>query len=181
MGGTGGMNDITNLFSAANGNIQNGSLVYTYNPLTANWNTGIKYSSLTSKWASNITLPPGHAVYYANASASVATVITFVGQVVQGPYSVASVPVLQNALLGSPVPIGGSISNATTVVGMSPNNGDLIYTYDPVGIKWNSGSKYSTLTKKWSIDYTINPGQGFFYANSSASTPLNWTSNFTVQ
>jgi len=182
MGGTvAGGNNITNLFSSANGNIQNGSLIYTYNPATANWNSSIKYSTLGSKWASNFNMPPGQACYYFNASASTATVVTFVGQVPQGPYTVTTIPALQNALLGSPIPIGGDMTNSTTVVGLVPNNGDLLYTFNPATDNWNASSKYGTLGHKWSVDYQIAPGQGFFYFNSSASAALTWVSNFTVQ
>jgi hypothetical protein len=182
MGGTiTGGNQISNLFSTASGNIANGSQIYTYNPATANWNSPIKYSTLTSKWASTFNMPPGSACYYFNNSPTTPTVITFVGQVEQGPYAVATIPVGQNALLGSPIPIGGDITNSTTAVGLVPSNGDQLYTFNPATVNWNAPSKFSTLNHKWTVDYQIAPGQGFFYFNNSPTTANTWVSNFTVQ
>jgi hypothetical protein len=181
MGGTvAGGNDITNLFSIASGNIANGSLIYSYNPATANWNPSIRFSTLGNKWASNFTMPPGNACYYFNNSASTPTVITFVGQVPQGHYTASTIGAGQNALLGSPIPIGGDITNSTTAVGLVPSNGDLLYTFNPATVAWNASSRFSTLNHKWSVDYAINPAQGFFYFNNAA-TANTWVSNFTVQ
>jgi len=117
---------------------------------------------------------------FANASASPA-VITFAGQVVQGAYTVATVPAHLGALLGSPVPIGGDITNATTALGLVPTLNDAVVTFNGASGNYNSPSSWKTLGgKKWSPSITINPGQGFLYQNAG-NAANTWVSNFTVQ
>jgi len=182
MGGTvTGGNDITNLFSTANGNPQNGSTLVQFNSAGGNYLAPISYSSLKKAWGSNFTMAPGLGVFYFNNSSTTPTTFTFVGQVEQGLYTVANVAASTAALLGAPVPIGGDITNSTTVVGLAPHNGDYIETFNSGSGQWSSPSTYSTLSKKWSPTTTINPAQGFLYFNNSSSAATVWVSNFTVQ
>jgi len=182
MGGTiTGGNDITNLFTPNTGNPQSGSSIYQFNGPGGNYLPASTYSAGLKRFSPNFTMNPGYGVLYFNNSSITPTVITFVGQVEQGTYNVATVPASTSAILGSPVPIGGSISNSTTVLGMVPHTGDAIYTFNAAGGSWNSASTYSTGLKKFTPDTTINPGQGFLYFNNNAAAAQVWVSNFTVQ
>jgi hypothetical protein len=180
----GGFNDITNLFTATTGNPQANSIIEAFNPVTANWGSPITYNSITHKWSSSLPLGVGQAIYYKNVSTSVATVFTFTGQVQQGTY-VNNVFAKSGAnMIGSPVPIGGGLTNSTTVTGLVPNANDLVEVFNgaaPGGGSWSAQSTWNSVTKKWSADYQIPPGQGFYYKNGSATATLTWTSNFTVQ
>ena len=124
-------------------------------------------------------MPPGKAALYYNAGAS-PTVVTFTGQVPQGTYNVATLNSLQFSLVGSPIPIGGDITNS--LVGLVPANGDTVATFNSAANNWNASSSYVGLSKKWgsTASSTIGVGQGFLYYNASGSAK-NWVSNFTVQ
>ena len=126
-------------------------------------------------------MPPGKAALFSNNGAA-DTVVTFTGQVPQGTYNVATLGSHQFSLVGSPIPIGGNITNSTTAVGLLPSNGDTIATFSSALNNYNAVTKWSGITKKWSTtaSSTIGVGQGFLYYNNGASAN-NWTSNFTVQ
>jgi hypothetical protein len=187
MGGTvANGNTVSNLFDANTVSpIAVNDSVFSYNAAAGNYNTPIAYKTLGgAKWTGGTgpttVINPGTSMVFANASASDA-VVTFVGQVVQGPYTVATIPAKLGALLGSPVPIGGDITNSTTALGLVPTVNDAVLTFNSASGNYNSPSAWKTLGgKKWSPSITINPGQGFLYQNASASANV-WTSNFTVQ
>jgi hypothetical protein len=176
-------NDSTNIFSATAGNIANGSKLQQWNSAITDYGPLINYSSLSKKWGSTFPMPPGVAALYFNNGAA-DTVITFTGQVPQGTYNVASMAAGRYSFVGSPVPIGGDVTNSTTVVGLLPANGDTLATFDSSVTDWRAFTKWSSLSKKWSATATsaagIAPGQGFLYFNNGA-TVNNWVSNFTVQ
>jgi hypothetical protein len=126
-------------------------------------------------------MPPGTgALYFNNGAAD--TVVTFTGQVPQGTYNVGTLPSHQFALVGAPIPIGGNITNSTTVVGLVPANGDSVATFNSAINNWNTAASWVNLSKKWgaTASSTINVGQAFLYFNNGASANV-WTSNFTVQ
>lgn len=182
MGGTIAIgNDMTNLFSIATGNIANGSTIARFDSALNNYLPSVSYVALTKKWGSNFSMPPGKAALYFNAGA-VDTVVTFTGQVPQGTYNVGTLNSHQFSLVGSPVPIGGNITNSTSVVGLVPANGDTVATFNSALNNWNPSASYVALTKKWSstASSTIGAGQGFLYFNAGGSAN-NWVSNFTVQ
>jgi hypothetical protein len=82
-------------------------------------------------------------------------------------------------LLGSPVPIGGDATNATSYLGLAPVANDTIATWQGGAVQnWSPPSAWTTISHKWNPATTIAPGQGFFYFSKSVNT---WTSNFTVQ
>jgi hypothetical protein len=176
-------NDSTNLFSSASGNINNGSKLQQFVSAITDYGTAINYNTLSKKWGSTFPMPPGSAALYFNNGA-VDTVVTFTGQVPQGTYNVASLAAGKYAFVGSPVPIGGDVTNSTTVVGLTPNNGDTLATFNSTITDWNAVTKWNSLSKKWSVSATstggIAPGQGFLYFNNGGSAN-NWVSNFTVQ
>jgi archaellum component FlaG (FlaF/FlaG flagellin family) len=181
LGGTvAGGNDLTNLFSATTmTGLAGGSTISTFVPSLNDYSAPITYSALSKKWGSTIPMPPGVGVLFLNNGAADA-VVTFTGQVEQGTYNVASMASHTFNMVGSPVPIGGDVTNSTTVVGLAPGGGDTVSTFNSTANDFSAPSTWSALSKKWSPTTTIAPGQGFLYLNNAA-TANNWVSNFTVQ
>ena len=176
LGGTvAGGNDITNLFQG----VAAGSTLATFNPALNDYDPSIAFSGKSSTWGGNFAMPPGKSALYYNNGAS-DTVVTFVGQVEQGTYNVATIPANSFTLAGSPVPLGGDVSALNTQLGLVPAAGDLVATFNSAANDWNSSVAWSAKSGAWGAALTINPGQGFLYYNNSAS-PKAWASNFTVQ
>jgi len=174
-------NDMTNLFNINTAPlIANGSTIAQFVSSANDYAPSISYVGLSKKWGSNFSMPPGKAALYYNSGAN-PVVVTFTGQVPQGTYPVATLPSLQFSLVGSPIPIGGNITNSTTVVGLVPSNGDTVATFNSAANDWNASSSWVQLGKKWSstASSTIDVGQGFLYYNAGGSAN-NWVSNFTV-
>lgn len=174
-------NDMTNLFNINTAPLlANGSKIQQFIPAANDYGAQINYSSATKKWGSNFSMAPGTAVLFNNNGAA-DTVVTFTGQVPQGSYSVATLGSHQFTLVGSPIPIGGDVTNSTTAVGLVSANGDTLATFNSAANDWNATTKWSTATKKWSASAssTIAVGQGFLYNNNGAAAN-NWVSNFTV-
>jgi len=175
-------NDMTNLFNinTTSPALANGSSIAQFVSAANDYSTAIGYVGLTKKWGGNFSMPPGKAALFFNNGAS-ATVVTFTGQVPQGTYNVATLGSHQFSLVGSPIPIGGNITNSTTVAGLVPSNGDSAATFNSAANDWNTASGWVQLTKKWgnTASSTIAVGQGFLYFNNGGSAN-NWVSNFTV-
>jgi len=183
MGGTVATgNDMTNLFNLGTAPLlANGSKIQTFVPALADYSASINYNGATKKWASNFPMAPGLGVLFYNNGAN-PTVVTFTGQVPQGSYPVATLGNNQFSMVGSPVPIGGDVTNSTTVLGLVPSNGDSVATFNGALADWNGATKWNNATKKWSAaaSSTVGVGEGFLYYNNSANVN-NWVSNFTVQ
>ena len=174
-------NDITNLFNISTAPLlANGSTIAQFSSALNNYTAAIGYVGLTKKWGGNFSMPPGKAVLFNNNGAA-DTVVTFTGQVPQGAYNVATLGSHQFSLVGSPIPIGGNITNSTTVVGLVPSNGDTVATFNSAANNWNASAGWVQLTKKWgnTASSTIAVGEGFLYNNNGAAAN-NWVSNFTV-
>ncbi|MEI7938075.1 MAG: hypothetical protein WCK27_15410 [Verrucomicrobiota bacterium] len=183
MGGTVATgNDMTNLFNINTAPlIASGSSIAQFSSALNNYTPAISYVALSKKWGGNFSMPPGKgALYYNNAN--VATVVTFTGQVPQGTYNAATLGSKQFSLVGSPIPIGGNITNSTSVVGLLPSSGDSVATFNSGINNWNPASSYVALSKKWgtTASSTIAVGQAFLYYNNG-NVANNWVSNFTVQ
>jgi len=175
-------NDMTNLFNiATTPGLAGGSTIQQFSSALNDYTAAISYVALSKKWGSNFSMPPGKAVLFNNNGAS-DVVVTFTGQVPQGTYNVATLGSHQFTLVGSPVPIGGNITNSTTVVGLVPSGGDTVATFNSALNDWNPATAWVQLSKKWgnTASSTIAVGQGFLYNNNGASAN-NWVSNFTVQ
>ena len=180
MGGTvAGANDVSALFSSTAGNINAASTLATFNSAAADFDAPISYSGKSPSWSGNFTMAPGKGALYFNAGAT-PTVVTFVGQVVQGTYTVATMPAQSFTLAGSPVPLGGDVLANTKGLGLAPSAADTVATFNSAAADWNAPVSWSAKSSAWSGPMTINPGQGFLYFNASASANT-WTSNFTVQ
>jgi hypothetical protein len=175
-------NSITNLFSTA----QDGDQIYRWNNTIQDVDgTVFTYSSFLHKWDGNFTLKPGEGIFYLNAGNNATQ--TFVGDVIQGSYT-NPVPFGANVVVGagsfnvygSPVPIGGSFTNAT--VGITPQDGDQVYTWNQ-GIQDVDGTvaTYSQFLGKWDTTApTVAPGIAFFYLGAG-NNQAQWVRNFTVQ
>lgn len=180
VGGTvAGGNDITNLFSTTAGNIAANSSLATFNSAVNDYDTAIGFSGKSGTWLGNFTMAPGKGALYYNNGAS-DTVVTFVGQVLQGNYTVAAMPANAFTLAGSPVPLGGDVSDLNTKLGLVPSANDSVATFNSAANDWNTAVGWSAKSSTWLGALTINPGQGFLYYNNAA-TPNTWASNFTVQ
>jgi hypothetical protein len=126
---------------------------------------------------------PGLGVIYINNSKTVDVVYTFVGQVQQGTaIPVGTIGAHAAAFLGSPVPIGGDMTNS--IIGIAPASGDIVELFNPDINNYDAGSKYSIISKTWGLvggkRLQIAPAQAFVYINNGG-TPNVWTANFTVQ
>src|ERR1035437_2126710 len=180
VGGTvAGGNDITNLFSTAAGNVQAGSTLSTFNPGLNDYDPAITFSGKSSTWGGNFAMNPGVGALYLNNGAT-DTVITCVGQVQQGTYSVASIASHTFQLAGSPVPLGGDVSDLNTKLGLVPSAGDTVATFNGAANDWNAAVTWSAKSSTWTAPLAIAPGVGFLYLNNGASANT-WVSNFTVQ
>jgi hypothetical protein len=167
-------NSITNLFAIA----QDGDQVYRWNATIQDLDPVIySYSTFLHSWDGNFVLNPGEGVFYVNAGANATN--TFVGEVIQGPYTNHILGGASFNAVASSAPIGGSFTNAT--VGLPPSDGDQVYL-------WNASiqdldptiATYSTFLAKWdTAAINVAPGAGFFYVGAGANQ--TWIRNFTVQ
>jgi len=182
MGGTfAGGNNITNLFTTTTTPLlAASSTISTWNGALNNYDSpNISYSAKTKAWSAGLDMPPGKGVFFYNNGAADA-VVTFTGQVQQGAYNVATMGKGQFTMVGSPVPIGGDITNSTTAVGLVPAASDSVSTWNSAVNNWANSVTWSAKTKAWGGPMPVAAGQGFFYYNNGAAAN-NWVSNFTVQ
>jgi len=182
MGGTvANGNAMTNLINATTTPaLAASSSIATFNSALNNYNSpSLTYSVKTKAWSGNFDMPPGKAALFYNNGA-VPAVVTFTGQVPQGSYNVATLGANQFSFVGSPVPIGGNITNSTTALGLVPSASDSVATFNSAANNWNSVVTWSVKSKAWSGTMPIDAGQGFLYYNNAA-VANNWVSNFTVQ
>lgn len=181
-GATAGMNNITNLFQG----MAQGTTIQVYDTSLQDFTISSIFNT-RGGWTVPVDVPPGKSVFFTSAVTSPDVAVTYVGQVVQGTYNVATIPAFKNATVGAPVPIGGDITNATTFVGVVPYQGDAVQTFNSFASAsgdWNPSANWNT-RGGWSpvngTNLWINPGQGFLYYNANPTTPQTWVSNFTVQ
>lgn len=176
-----GGNDITNLFKG----MADSSTIQTWDP--AGFGGLGDFSASTTYiggigWDAQLQMPPGKGVLLYNAGPALS--VTFVGNVVQGPYTVATLNSGSFAMVGSPVPMSGSVTNSTSQLGLVPADSDTIQKWDPAGFggfgDWTAADTFIAGPNVWDPGtLTIGPGEGFFYYRSGATT--TWQSNFTVQ
>jgi hypothetical protein len=135
------------------------------------WNgTGFTpFDKALGAWNGNISLPPGTGFFVSTPGTSGNITNTFVGNVAPSPATNA-LPAGVFKLVGSPLPIGGSlVGDANFNLGNTLANKSSIQVWD------NSGSGGFIPSDKalgnWSSNLTIGVGQGFF-VNSFNNT--NW-------
>src|SRR5689334_13144681 len=168
-------NSITNLFSVA----QDGDQIYRWNAAIQDLDGTIyTYSTFLGKWDGNFNLKPGEGVFYLNAGGNRTN--TFVGEVIQGPYTNTILGGGNFNMIASRAPIGLSFTNS--IVGLPPSDGDQVYTWN-VALQDLDGGQigtYSTFVGKWDTTTIQVPvGIGFFYLGAGGNK--TWVRNFTVQ
>ena len=125
----------------------------------------------------NGTLNPGEAAFYVP---SVATTLTFVGEVEQGSLT-NTLPLSTKVLRASIVPQAGAISTTLLLPG---DNNDQLFTYNPTQIPPASYTAYQYITALGGWDPSepmLSVGQGFFYIKAATGLSPSWVRNFTVQ
>jgi hypothetical protein len=158
--------------------------------------TGKGKTSHTNGWTLNGVeqLVPGVACWFQTAASPVT--FTFVGQVPQGSLTNTLYPGYN--LVASAVPVSGDLQSNTVTHLINYNIGDAVYMYDPVATyTYNPGTSIGGIYEavpstgkgkgkgynfNWSPGdaLTYNVTQGFWYFNSSLSTPIQWVENFSI-
>jgi hypothetical protein len=189
---TSGGNNITNLFKS---NIPNGSIIQRWNPTFNGGDfdpVGYSYDAGTQRWLDSVNslpngfiLNPGEGIFFINAGSDITN--TFVGDVIQGPYTNNILNQSLANVIASSAPVGGNWTNA--IVGLPPANGDFIEFWDRVkngGDLSDNALVYDGGSGTWSATITLNqnvdPGIGLFYFDGSGNPGTRtWVRNFTVQ
>ena len=152
------------------------SKVWLFDP-TAGYTFANKKAS--GAWSINPTVPVGGG-YFISHSNSISYTNTYVGNVGGSvPGSLTNNLTFGTSgfnLVGSMYPIGGGATNTgsnTINLPSSLPTGSKVWVFDTVGGYTFANKKASGA---WSINPTINVGQGFFINNPS-NTPVTWTQN----
>jgi len=164
-------NAVSNLFKA---NTPDSSFMFDWSSGANDWNSPITFAG--GSWDAPTTqIRPGHGWAFFNADFGTDFTNTFVGDVIQGPYTNALAGDFQFSVIGSPVPIGGNFTNAIAQLG--EEDGDFFFTWSPVANDWNSPNSYAGGV--WDTPgYQVAPADGFAYFRGGS--PKNWVRNFTV-
>ena len=185
-----GMDNLTNLFANATPN----STVQTFDPTAASgagdWRDPLTFYGGTTGWFPNsMNVLPGQAVLYFNNGPALS--VTFVGQVVQGPYTVATMTSGSFNTIGLPSPVGGDltsssslITNAFAAVNLVAAVNDTVQKFDPAAAAgagdWTDPETWYGGTTGWFPGtMRASPADGFLYFRNGAN--YTWVSNFTVQ
>jgi len=157
-----GTNDLTGLLPTA----PNGSTVLIFSG-------GTLVQSLKNKgnWSTNFILAPGTGFFYKSPNDGTNTFVGNVAGMSNGIPTQANIL----ALVGSPIPFSGTISDQgtnTLNLNVLPN-GSKIFLFANGGLVQSLKNKGN-----WSTNFTIVPGQGF-YVTSTADT--NVVQNLNLQ
>jgi hypothetical protein len=183
-------NNITNLFTGLPSS-QDGSAIARWNPNISDFQPDTyTYDGAGAVWRKNggsdtsgFQLKPGEAVFYINQGGDLTN--TYVGEVVQGPYTNTLVGGFAYNAVGSSAPLGGNFTNS--IAGLVPGDGDNILIWnvattdiDPVYAVYDqAGHVWRDPSSNPNPNINVAPGQGFFYVNQNANNV--WVRNFTVQ
>jgi len=165
-------NTVANLFKATT---PDSSFIYDWSPGANDWNGAISFAG--GSWDAPTTqLKVGHGWVFFNADFSNNFTNTFVGEVVQGPFTNALSGNFQFNVVGSSAPIGGNFTNA--IVNIPADDGDFLYSWNSGNNDWNGANTFAGGT--WDTPgYQIGVAQGFAFFKGGADA--NWVRNFTVQ
>jgi hypothetical protein len=171
-------NGITNLFPSAS--MPDNAQIFRWDPVVGDFQgTTYTFSTFFHAWDGNFTLKPGEGIFFVNPAGNNIT-NTFVGDVIQGPYTNNLVGSGGYNAVGSSAPIGGNFTNA--IAGIVPSDNDQVQRWDPVaGDLATDVPSYSTFFAAWQPPLNVNiaVSEGFFYIRSGANH--TWVRNFTVQ
>jgi hypothetical protein len=174
-------NDTTNLFRFA----QDGDQIYRWNSVIQDLEGNIYTYSSIFGWTPHFILQPGEGVFYFNAGNN--TTQTFVGEVVQTPYTnpipFGTIAVRGDAAYnsyGGISPVAGSLTNA--LIGLTPADGDQVYFWNPIIQDFDATiPTYSAFLQTWEPSTPVlQPGIGFFYMRAGGNQS-QWIRNFTAQ
>jgi hypothetical protein len=119
----------------------------------------------------NVSLAPGEGGFFISP---VATTLTFVGEVRQGPLT-NTLPMNTKVIRTSIVPQAGRVTTDLGLPGQALdqlftfNGGFSTYQFDDVDLVWTPSEP------------TNQVGGAFFYIKANGNTQTNWIRNFTVQ
>jgi hypothetical protein len=180
-------NKIETLFSNFQGGIRDQTTVYKFIPATGNFQVAT-YFELLASWSGDgvgQTTVPGEGVFVflpdPGAGEAANKVLTFVGEVPQGPTSV-TIP-KGFSIISSPVPQAvspDSVKNTdTSSAAIAATDGDTIYHYNTTTKGFDSNS-FSTIFGGWDVSPLppIKVGEAVYYFRTGAST--TWTRTFDV-
>jgi hypothetical protein len=170
-------NSIANVFPASA--VADGSFLYDWNSGANDWNSPVTFNNPPGAWDAPATqITPGHGFAFFNADFGSDRTNTFVGEVIQGPFTNALNGNFQFNVVGSSAPIGGNFTNS--VAGVPVDDGDFLYTWNSGLNDWNSPNTFNNPPGAWdSPGYQIPVAMGFALFKSGANA--NWVRNFTVQ
>ena len=166
--GTNGLDEIM-----ANANVPDNTIAFIWDTAAQDFLTLATYVSGSSSWIPNVNMPPGQGFFVLAPSDYTNT---FVGEVMQGSISTTIAPSF-NAI-GSPVPIGGALSNVLSQMPSLDN--DLVFQWDSTAQDFLNISTWAAGSSQWIPELTFGVGEGMFYLSGAAGN-TNWVRTFTVQ
>jgi hypothetical protein len=173
------------LLSTLGTNLPNGSKIFVFSGGAFSANT--TWSLGTQKWigtgtnAAALVMQPGQAFFLQIPAAAVLPVnLTIVGNVL-GTNGVTNTLTTAYpagfSLVASKVPVAGGVS---TGLGLTPNNGDFAYQFNPATQAYGTKRTYSAGTHVWVGGEPTNAVGGALMINGKLTTGA-WVQNFIIQ
>ena len=156
------------------------------NTIVQRWNVAAQdldvvvptYVAGSGNWVPNPVILPGEGFFVVNGNPSGTYTNTFVGEVKQGTTTIAIAGNSAYQAIGSPVPIGGNITNV--LAGYVPSDNDILQIWNvPAQDLDATVPTYVAATGLWVPSVNFAVAEGFFLVRASAG--VNWVRNFTVQ
>jgi hypothetical protein len=164
-------NSITNLFA---GKAAEGDVIFRWDVNAYDFQ-GTQPTYSAGHWSSDFKLNPGEGVWYINNNNDFTN--TFVGDVIQGPFTNNLIGGGSYNAVGSSAPIGGSFTNS--LGGLNAGEGDTIFAWDYINYDW-AGTQPTYSAGHWNnTGFQLPAGSGFIYINNN--NDIQWVRNFTVQ
>jgi hypothetical protein len=181
--------NITNLFSTG---IPDGSTIIRWDPVNTDLSTDTYgYTTSTHQWLKNggpdangFTLKAGEGVFFIADPSAPDITNTFVGDVIQGPYTNSILGSSAYNIPASSVPLGGNFTNS--VAGLVPADGDTLVRWDVAAtdlagdsVTWTTSGGGSWIPSA-TLNINIAIGEGFIYVSDPSATSSNWVRNYSV-
>jgi hypothetical protein len=146
------------------GPFADGTIFFAYN----NGFSASPWDTDANAWSADFSLPPGTGGFLAS---QVHQTLTFVGEVPQG--SLTNTLVNNQRVITAPQP---PIAMSLSQMNLPAQDGDIAFQYR----NGYTASPYDTDAVAWSVDFTNNVGESFFYQKGTGNG-TKWVMNFTVQ